>query len=150
MNSCTWIAPTSSPPGRCLTCRPRRRREVIASPPRDASGGLGGAKLLRDRLDELPADLAVGDHERTELPEREPVTDEIGRGGDRRGAHAFVDESDLAEMVARTEARPCRAADRDRRVARLDQEERGSVCAFLDHGLAGGEVALLEEERHLR
>src|SRR3954454_12028083 len=140
MNSCAWIAPTSSPPGRCLTYSQRRRGEIIAAPRRDGSGGLGGAELLGDRLDELPADLAVRDHERTELPEGEAVADEIGRGRDRRRAHAFVDEGDLAEVVAWAEARACRAAHRDRRVARLDQEERGPVGALLDDGLARGEV----------
>ena len=53
-------------------------------------------------------------------------------------------------MVAGPEARPLGAAYGDLRLARLDQEERRSVGALLDHGLTGGEVALLEEERDLR
>src|SRR5687768_246610 len=101
---------------------------------RRRSGELGGTELLCDRLDELPSNLAVRDHERPELPQREPITDEIGYGCDRRGAHAFVDERDLAEVVARPEARPLGAAYGDLRLARLDQEKRCSVGALLDHG----------------
>ena len=40
---------------------------------------LGLAEHLRHRLQQLPADHAVALHQRTELPEREPVADEVGR-----------------------------------------------------------------------
>ena len=42
------------------------------------------------------------------------------------------------------------AAHRDGRLAGLDQEERRAVGALLHHGLAGGEVPLLEQQRDLR
>ena len=81
---------------------------------------------------------------------REAVADEVGRRGDRRRAHALVDQRDLAEVVARAEARALGAAHRDGRLARLDQEERGAVRALLHDRLAGREVPLLEEQRDLR
>ena len=84
-------------------------------------------------------------HERPELPVGEPVADELAGGGDRRRARALVDERDLAEVVARRQRRALPAADRDRRLARLDHEERRAARALLGDRLARGEATLLEQ-----
>src|SRR6187549_2027824 len=58
---------------------------------------LGRAELLGQVVEELPADLAVRDHKWLELPEGQPITGEVGGGGDRRRPHALVDQRNLAE-----------------------------------------------------
>src|SRR5688500_5961910 len=61
---------------------------------------VGVTKLLREGLQQLPADRAVLLHERSKIPERESVTGEFALGGHRGHARALVDQGDLAEVVA--------------------------------------------------
>ena len=56
-----------------------------------------------------------------------------------------VDERDLAEVVAGPEAGALGAPHRHARLPGNDQEERRTVGALLDDGLARREVPLLEE-----
>ena len=58
---------------------------------------------LRHRLQELPGDRPVLFDERAELPESESVANKVGRGDDRGRTRSAVDQSNLAEIVARTE-----------------------------------------------
>src|SRR6185503_8834494 len=51
-------------------------------------------------LEQLPADDAVGLHDRPEVPVGESVAAQIAHGGDRRHARAVVDQGDLAEELA--------------------------------------------------
>ena len=105
----------------------------------------GFAQVLGQRLEKLPADDAVRLDEGAELPDREPPAHEVVDGGDRRDAHALIDQRDLAEVVAGPQRRPQLAPDRDRSIARLDQVEGRSAGALLDHRLALGERTLLEQ-----
>ena len=43
--------------------------------------------------------------ERAKLPRRQPVAEKVGGGDDRGGAHAVVDQRDLAEVVTPGERR---------------------------------------------
>ena len=90
-----------------------------------------GAELLRERLEQLPADRRVALDERAEVPEGEAPADQLARGGDRGRARALVDQGDLAEVVAGPERRARLAADRDRGLTRLDHEERRPAGALL-------------------
>ena len=110
---------------------------------------LGVTEHLRHRLQQLPADRSVGVHQRAELPEGESVADEVARGRDRRQALAFVDQGDLTEVVAPLQGRSLGAADRDRRLAGVDQEEGGTARALADDGLSLREPAHLEQARDL-
>src|SRR5579859_249916 len=128
--------------------RPWRSRLAGRAEARDHLLGL--AQVLRQRLQELPADDAVSLDQRAELPEREPVADEVFRRGDRRDARSLVDQRDLAEVVARPQRRPQLPTDCDADLARLDDVEGGPARAFLDHRLTLGEAALLEQAGDLR
>ena len=74
---------------------------------------LGRTELPGDRLQQLPADHPVRLDQRPELPERQPVADELGGGGDGGDADALVDQRDLAEVVARLQVAALLAADGD-------------------------------------
>ena len=121
------------------------------------------AEASRQRLQQGPGDLRVLLHERAELPGREPVAPQVGRGRDRRGAHALVDEGHLAEVVAGPERAALLVPHGDVGVAFDDDEEAGAAEPLRrDRGalLEGAllhlvgerlEVLLAEvgEERHL-
>src|SRR6185437_5042897 len=108
---------------------------------------LRGAQSPGQRLEQVPGDGCVLLHERSELPVGEPVADELGARGDRGRTRALVDEGDLAEVVAFGQRRARPAADRDRRFARLDDEEGRAPGTLLGDRLARGEATLLEERR---
>src|SRR5439155_8896027 len=63
----------------------------------------GGAQPFRQCLKELPGDGAIPFNQRAELPEGEPVANQIRRSGDRGRAGAAVDQGELAEVIARAE-----------------------------------------------
>src|SRR4051794_36157713 len=86
-------------------------------------GLLGGPELTREGLHDGPADRAVLMDERAELPQREPLADEICRGGDGRHPRALVDQRDLAEVIAVRQCRARLTADRDGRLAGLEHIE---------------------------
>src|SRR4051794_16405751 len=68
-------------------------------------GSFGGANALRKRLQQVPRDRSVVLHERAEVPIRQPPAHEVRARRHRRRAHALVDHRELAERVARAEAR---------------------------------------------
>ena len=128
----------------CRVGNRRRRRALVGC------GYAGWSSCaVRSRLasvwSRFQAMVAFVLHERPELPVGEPVADELGARGDRRRACALVDERDLAEVVAARQRRALPAADRDRRLARLDHEERRAARALLGDRLARGEAAFLEQ-----
>ena len=82
-----------------------------------ARGSCDLAEAAGERLQERPGDLRMLLDERPELPGRQPVAEEVGRGDDRGRADAVVDQRDLAEVVARAERGTVLAADRDLGVA---------------------------------
>src|SRR4051812_20025482 len=111
---------------------------------------LGGRpQLARERLHDLPADRAVLLDERAELPPGEAPADEVGAGGDGRHPQAVVDQGDLAEVVAGPQHAPVLAADRDVRLAGLDDVEGRPAGALLGDGLARPESPLLEDRADL-
>src|SRR4051812_39324695 len=105
---------------------------------------LGGTESMRKSAQEVPCDRRVLLHQWPELPVREALTHELGRRSDRRRAGAVVDERDLAEVAAGREVPDLPPPERHRRLARLDDEERGPAGAFLRDRLAGLEAPLLE------
>ena len=108
----SWTS-TACPASVMATIRPSPVAWSLASPsrvvatagsPRQAVSGsaarggldagerlLGRSQQARERLHDRPADRAVLLDERPELPQRQSLADEIGRGGDRRHARALVD-----------------------------------------------------------
>src|SRR5579862_4596915 len=115
---------------------------------RGLRGGLArvnGAQPLRQGLQQLPGDGTVPFDQRAKLPERQPVTHQIGRGSHRRHAGTAVDQGDLAEVVSRAEGGDGGAFARDRRLAGVDEEEGGTPGALDDNRLALREAALLEQ-----
>src|SRR4051794_9170269 len=62
---------------------------------------LCGPELACDRLQQLPPDHAVALDQRLELPQRDAVADQLGRGRDGRDPGALVEQGDLSEVVAR-------------------------------------------------
>src|SRR5215475_203884 len=109
----------------------------------------GGAQHLGHPLQQLPADHAVLFHYRAEVPVGKPITDEFGGGGNRRHARAFVDQSDLAEIVAMLQGRAFLAVDEDRRLTGFDHEEGSAARALLDDSFPSRKTALLKESRNL-
>src|SRR5579863_3735290 len=86
-----------------------------------------GAEHLRHPLQQLPANHAVRDDERTEVPVINPVTDHLGDGGDRFRTRAPVDQSDFTEMVVSSQGRFLPAANADPSLAGLDHKEDGAA-----------------------
>jgi hypothetical protein len=125
--------------------------------------GLRIAQPARERLQQRPRHLGMLFDERFELPDRKAVAEEIGRRSDGRRAGAFVDERDLAEVVAGPESGPHFSADADRRISLDDDEESGRAGPLGGHRRALGEAPFLHlarqafqvvvgqagEERHL-
>src|SRR5919106_5715269 len=103
--------------------------------------------LPRERLEDLPSDVRVRLHERTELPGREAVALELAVGLDRRGARPLGDQRDLAEMVAGAERADLLSADLDLGVALANDEEADAALALLRHGLARPERTLVHSAR---
>src|SRR5580704_14937961 len=81
---------------------------------------LYGAEAFGEGLEQVPGDGCVVLDERSELPIGQSVADEIGVCGDRRRTCAFVDEGDLAEIVAGGQCCAWPAPDRDGGFARVD------------------------------
>src|SRR4029453_7615533 len=92
-------------------------------------------------------DRRVALDERPEFPGREAVAAELAVGRDCGAPRAVVDEGDFAEVVAGAELATLRAADRDRCLAALAQEESLSGSALVGGRRAGVEDALLERAR---
>src|SRR5438093_6069529 len=99
---------------------------------------------MRQALEQAPGDLAVPLDERPELPRRQTPALQVGRRDHGRRSNAFVDQRDLAEVVAGAERAPLLAADGDVRLARLDDEEADAAGALLGDRLALRERAVLE------
>src|SRR4051794_6727039 len=98
---------------------------------------------MREGAQEVPCDGGVLLHQGPELPVGQALAHEIRLGGDRRRARAVVDERALAEVIAGREVPDLPPAERDGRLARLDDEERGTAGAFLRDRVAGLEAPLL-------
>src|SRR5258706_1506543 len=94
------IVASRSDPYRAPSMRKSSRRDSLGV---DVLAVLRGAQPLRQRLQDLPRDGAIPFHQRAELPEREPVANQVGRSGHGSGAGAAVDQGDLAEVVARAD-----------------------------------------------
>ena len=89
--------------------------------------------------------VAIPFDQRSKLPEREPVTNQVCRGRHRSRARPAIDQGDFAEVVARTKGGELDAFARDRGVARVDEEEGGAARSLHDDCLALPELAFLEE-----
>src|SRR5216684_490049 len=113
------------------------------------SGADGGTQLLRQRLQQFPSDGSVPFDKRAELPEREPMADQVGSRGYGGRAGTAVDQGDLAEVVARAEGGEFDAFARDHGLPGIDDEEGGAPGAFHDDGLALRETAFLEQATDL-
>src|SRR5262245_30200686 len=105
----------------------------------------GGPQPLRQRLEQLPSNGPVPFNERAELPEREPVANQVRRSGYRSRAGATVDQGDFAEVVARAEGGGLDSFARDCGFPGVDEEEGGAARAFHDDGLALFEGPHLEQ-----
>src|SRR5208283_366756 len=82
---------------------------------------------------------------RAELPECEPVTNQVSCSGYGGRARPAVDQGDLAEVVARAECGDVNAFARDRGLPGVDDEEGGAPGALHNHGLALLEGSFLEQ-----
>jgi hypothetical protein len=63
-----------------------------------------GAQLFRERLQQLPSDSSVAFDKRAELPECEPIANQVGCSGDCRRARTAVNQGNLAEIIAGAES----------------------------------------------
>src|SRR5690242_15389636 len=109
---------------------------------------LGLAEPLRHHLEQLPRDLGVRLDERPELPRGEAVADDFGLGGHgRRAQRLFVDQRDLAEVVARADLTAGLAVDVDAGRSLADDEEADAARSFRRDRVAGRETARLEGAR---
>src|SRR6185369_1559826 len=97
------------------------------------------------RLEELPSDGPVPFDQRAELPEREPVANQVGHSGHRGRARATVDQGNLAKVVARAEGGEMDAFAGDRCFPGVDEEEGGASGSFHDDRFALLEGTYLEQ-----
>src|SRR5262249_12331342 len=97
----------------------------------NALGAPLGAQVPRERLRELPADPAVLDDQRAELPEGEPVAMQVRGRHDGRRALALVKQRDLTKVIAGPQRLALLAVDRDGRLTAFDQVEGGAAGALL-------------------
>src|SRR5437764_5170134 len=108
------------------------------------------AEALGHHLEESPGDLRVRLDKGAELPGGEAVAGQIGVGRDRRGAAGlFVDQGNLAEVIAGCELSSFLPVNLDARCPVGDHEEAHAAGALQGHGVAGIEVTLLEGARQL-
>ena len=105
----------------------------------------GVAKHLRQPLQQLPADDAIRDDERPEVPIVDRVTNQVGGGSDRLDARPPIDQGEFAEIIERLQRRFLFAASRDDGLAGFDDEEGSTARALVDDSLAPGVMALLEQ-----
>src|SRR5262249_5079598 len=105
------------------------------------------AQQLCHPLQQLPADHTILLHDRAKVPISKPVTKKVARGGDRRHACAFVNQSDLAEIIAWLQGGTLLAANKNRCLTGFDDEKGGATRALFDHSFTFGEMALFEEAR---
>src|SRR6266508_710376 len=101
------------------------------------------AEAPGERLEHRPRHPRVLLHERLELPGGEPVAEDVRRSGNARRARPFVDQRDLAEVVAGPERGPDLSTHADRRVALDDDEETRGAGSLSGHRGALREPALL-------
>src|SRR4029453_11903430 len=94
--------------------------------------------------EQRPRGGGVALDERPEVPEREAVALEVGRGLDRGAALAAVDDGDVAEVVAWPEAGDLVAVDDHEGLTALHHVEPGAALALADDRFAFGEGVLLE------
>src|SRR5262245_6759268 len=110
---------------------------------------VGSAEALREGLQKFPGDGAVSFYERAEFPESQPIAHEVSGSGHGGGARAAVNQSDFAEVIARTKRSDLDAFVGDGGTAGIDEEEGRAARAFHDDGFSFRKWPHLEQTRNL-